>query len=165
MEMEHKISGELKFQLKATYLYASDLTNQDRFLFIPANRSEAVVHYEKAGNKSNHKFFIETKAKYVFRQFRAPRVIPPDTFINAYNSGTDPLQGNDRNFDFVSAPSGYFLLGVSAGYTITSNQLKYDFRIGAENLLNKSYRDYTNRFRYYADDLGRNILISLKIIF
>ena len=165
MEMEHKISGELKFQLKATYLYASDLTNQDRFLFIPANRTEAVVHYEKVGNKSNHKFFIETKAKYVFRQFRAPRVIPPDTFINAYNSGTDPLQGNDRNFDFVSAPSGYFLLGVSAGYTITSNQLKYDFRIGAENLLNKSYRDYTNRFRYYADDLGRNILISLKIIF
>jgi iron complex outermembrane receptor protein len=165
LETELKISGSLKSQFKATYLYASDLTNQDRFLFIPANRTEAVIVYEKPYNNSRSKFSFETKARFVFRQYRAPRVINPQTFINGYSAGVDPLQGDTRNFDFLTPPSGYFLLGVSAGYTVTENEMKYDFRIGSENLLNNSYRDYTNRFRYYADELGRNILISLKVIF
>jgi iron complex outermembrane receptor protein len=30
------------------------------------------------------------------------------------------------------------------------------------NLLNTSYRNYLNRLRYYADDVGRNITLQLK---
>ena len=37
------------------------------------------------------------------------------------------------------------------------------FRIGVviENALNKEYRNYMNRFRYYTAEMGRNV--SLKI--
>ncbi|KKM72261.1 hypothetical protein LCGC14_1422330, partial [marine sediment metagenome] len=34
---------------------------------------------------------------------------------------------------------------------------------GITNILNTSYRNYLNRLRYYADDLGRNFTLSLKL--
>jgi iron complex outermembrane recepter protein len=33
------------------------------------------------------------------------------------------------------------------------------------NLTNVSYRDYLNRFRYYMDDLGRNISLRVMVPF
>jgi len=32
-----------------------------------------------------------------------------------------------------------------------------------QNLLNTNYRDYLNRTRYYADELGRNFRIQVKL--
>jgi iron complex outermembrane receptor protein len=37
--------------------------------------------------------------------------------------------------------------------------------IGVNNLLNTSYRDYLNRFRYYTDEMGTNVTLRLKIPF
>jgi iron complex outermembrane receptor protein len=34
-----------------------------------------------------------------------------------------------------------------------------------ENLWNTSYRDYLNRMRFYADDLGRNWLVYVQLNF
>ena len=34
--------------------------------------------------------------------------------------------------------------------------------ISVQNFFNTVYRDYLNRFRYYADDMGRNGSIRLK---
>lgn len=38
---------------------------------------------------------------------------------------------------------------------------RFDVNLRVSNALNADYRDYLNRFRYYADDQGRNI--SLKV--
>jgi iron complex outermembrane receptor protein len=65
----------------------------------------------------------------------------------------------------MQAPEGYLLWNVSTGISLKRDKLRYDFRIAAENILNTRYREYTNRFRYYADDLGRNFLVSIKCIF
>ena len=35
--------------------------------------------------------------------------------------------------------------------------------LGIENLFNTSYREYLNRLRYFADDIGRNITLQIKI--
>jgi iron complex outermembrane receptor protein len=34
--------------------------------------------------------------------------------------------------------------------------------VAITNLLNTSYRNNLNRLRYYADDLGRNVLLNIK---
>lgn len=65
----------------------------------------------------------------------------------------------------MEAPDGYALLNLSAGFSIDRGKARYDIRVAAENILNTSYREYTNRFRYYADDMGRNFLVSLKCSF
>jgi iron complex outermembrane receptor protein len=38
---------------------------------------------------------------------------------------------------------------------------KLEVNLSVSNALNAAYRDYLNRFRYYADDQGRNI--SLRV--
>jgi iron complex outermembrane receptor protein len=41
----------------------------------------------------------------------------------------------------------------------------FDLSLRVSNALNAAYRDYLNRFRYYADDQGRNISFKLAYSF
>mgnify|MGYP007079530521 CR=1 FL=1 len=68
-------------------------------------------------------------------------------------------------FDFLGAPDGYFLLGAEINGKVRMKKLKLNWQIEATNLLNTSYRDYLNRWRYFADDLGVNIAFRTKFIF
>jgi len=146
---------------KISLLHASNITDRDYLVFIPANRMELSLSRDFTGKKSNRSYHVGLRNRYVFRQYRAPRVIAPEAFLDAET----PVAVGDRMFDFMAAPDGYYLAGASAGYTIKSEKIRYDFRITAENLFNKAYREYTNRFRYYADELGRNLIFSIKMTF
>jgi iron complex outermembrane receptor protein len=164
---------------KASLIRATDVTNKDYLVFIPSNKAELALRYERdnishqgtkaRSNKSTTpsfgSFFVEVGGKYVFRQTRAPRVILVREFLQAREEGRDPFDGDNRNFDFMAAPEGYFLLNASVGASISTTNGRYDFRLSGENVLNNAYREYLNRFRYYADDLGRNISVSAKYIF
>lgn len=63
-------------------------------------------------------------------------------------------------------PDSYHLWSANCKLTA---QLKRDARIELElegnNLANKLYKDYTNRFRYYFHDLGRDIRVRLSYFF
>jgi iron complex outermembrane receptor protein len=39
------------------------------------------------------------------------------------------------------------------------------FSLGAENLFDVSYRDYLSRYRYFAHDVGRNVVLRLQVPF
>jgi len=166
-DVEATIPAGNKFRIlpKASLLRATDITNNDFLSFIPASRGEVRLRYDAPITGRAKNAFAELTGTHVFRQGRAPRTIAPAEFLSASASGTDPLGGSDRNFDFMNPPDGYFLLNASAGFSIPGRKARYDVRISGDNLLNTVYREYTNRFRYYADDLGRNIRISFKIIF
>lgn len=158
-------SKYIKVIPKASLLRASDERNNDYLIQMPSNRYEVAVRYERPAFYSFRNFFLESKLKYIDRQRRAPRVISPREFKAAAEEGTDPLQGNSTNFDFMAAPDGYTLWTIAAGISTRGKKVQYDFRISSENTLNVSYREYTNRFRYYADDIGRNFIFSVKCIF
>jgi len=57
------------------------------------------------------------------------------------------------NADFSPPPKGYILGQVHWGISIN----KFDFGVSVTNGFNQAYRDYLNRFRYFADDQGQNI--------
>ena len=59
--------------------------------------------------------------------------------------------------DYAEPPAGYFLVNLNWGVKMR----RFDVNLRISNALNADYRDYLNRFRYYADDQGRNI--SLKV--
>ena len=69
-----------------------------------------------------------------------------------------------QELDVSSTPDAYHLLNFSSSIDINLNQ-KSKLTVGLRitNVLNTSYRNYLNRLRYYADDLGRNFLFNLKI--
>jgi len=67
--------------------------------------------------------------------------------------------------DFVDAPPSYFLLGMKASTNLLINKQKLRLYIKADNVLDETYRDYLNRQRYFADDLGRSITVGLNFKF
>ncbi len=94
---------------------------------------------------------------YVFKQYQAPRGLSPEQIIN----GSEVITVDSEIFDFYTAPKGYFLFHLA--WNFEWHQLSGS--IGVENLFNQRYRDYLNEMSYFADELGRNLLLSLNYSF
>jgi iron complex outermembrane recepter protein len=150
---------------KVSLLRASDKKNDDYLVFIPSNRYEVALRYESPRFFKLHDFFVDMRIKFTDQQHRAPRTITIRSFNDALENGSDPLQGSTSNFDFMEAPAAYWLCQLAVGVSVPTEKVRYDFRLAAENIFNTTYREYTNRFRYYADDLGSNLLLSVKCSF
>ena len=154
----------LKVTGTAALLRATDERNDDYLVYVPTNRFDVAVRYERPMKKFARSFYVESKLRYVARQNRAPRVVTVREIQDAADDGVDVFQ-DPSNFDFLPPPDAYTLLNLAGGFSFKKDRVQYDLRIASENTLNQAYREYTNRFRYYADDLGRNVIISLKAIF
>ncbi len=99
------------------------------------------------------------------QQNRAPRVVGPEEILAAKEQGIDLFATDKRNFDFIAAPQGYALLSVTTGLSLPVSNTKLDFRLTADNLTNTRYREYTNRMRYFANEIGRNISVAVNLSF
>ena len=154
----------LKVVPKISLLRASDVTHNDYLSLIPPNKYELTLRYERPTFASFRNFYIESGATYVAQQTRAPKVISVRQIKESREQDV-PFNPEGTNFDFMAAPPGYFLWNISAGIAIKGKSVQYDLRLESQNTLNTAYREYTNRFHYYADELGRNVVLALKVIF
>jgi iron complex outermembrane receptor protein len=59
-------------------------------------------------------------------------------------------------------PDAYFLSSIEfqTQVLIKKNNLKAIIKV--DNVFDATYRDYLNRLRYFANDIGRNVLVSLQ---
>jgi iron complex outermembrane receptor protein len=55
------------------------------------------------------------------------------------------------------------LLQAEAGTQVRVGRQRLDIGLSGTNLLNTSYRDYLNRFRYFADERGRNLVLRVRV--
>ncbi len=109
--------------------------------------------------------------------------LPSDRLLNevAYNFTTKPSQQYSVSLthtwvdkqhrvnyasDYSLPPAAYNLVGAtaSANYTLT-NKKEIVVLLACNNLLNSQYRDYMNRFKYYTNDVGRNVSLTAIIKF
>jgi iron complex outermembrane receptor protein len=150
---------------RISVLRASDARANDFLIFIPPNRVEVALRYEKPVWGTWTNFYVEAKPRYVFRQTRAPRVVSVGEIIDAKDAGVDLFATDNRIFDFQGAPPAYFWMGGAIGVSRTVNESRLDFRLSVENALNRAYREYTNRMRYFADEIGRNVSFSASLAF
>ena len=66
--------------------------------------------------------------------------------------------------DYLAPPNGYVLINAS----FITNFLRYKnlhVFLSADNILNTRYRNYLNRFRYFSDDLGRQLTAGFNLKF
>lgn len=66
-------------------------------------------------------------------------------------------------YDYKAAPKGYTLVNIQYENTLNLKKQPVQFVLGVQNLFNTNYRNYLNAFRYYTDEMGRNISIKIKI--
>ena len=122
-----------------------DKTSNEPLISMPAANTLNSLVYT---NPNFNNLSIAIQSNYVFRQNEFPNtnfeVVLPDSI---------------QTVDISTPPSGYHLLNLN----ITA-AIRPDMQVGlyVNNLLNTSYRNYLNRLRYYADDVGRNITLQLK---
>ncbi len=93
---------------------------------------------------------LENTLKYSFKK--------QDAFISIGHQLVWQQTRVEANSDFLPPPPTYHLWRIDAGIKI--KQLTLGLSI--QNSLNTSYREYLNRFRYFADELGRNISLRVK---
>lgn len=137
LQSTYNISKNWRLEAKYSYLRGNDLTEKMPLIDMPANNLQAAIHYQLQTLGPLEKFECSLEVQHVFRQNHLL-----------------------LEQDFVASPSAYTLLDakVSANYPLKKGQLK--FYVQGENLLNVAYRDYLNRQRYFADDLGINITVG-----
>lgn len=164
IDAHHQLSlgSNWSAQTRLSLLRAHDVSTRDDLIFIPPNRVEVSLRYEKPSWGSWTNFFLEAKPRYVFRQGRAPRVVTVAEILDAKQGGVDLFATDTRIFDFLDPPPPYLWLGGAVGISRKLKGSRLDARLAVENALNQSYREYTNRMRYFADEIGRNITFSVS---
>ncbi len=100
-------------------------------------------------------FELGVESKYVFKQNETPE----DIYVFS------PEQNEDVLLKINSAPEAYHLLALNSSMDFNFNKSTLTVSLIGTNLLGTSYRDYLNRQRYFANDLGRNIILQFKIIY
>ena len=139
------LTDNVRFVHQFSLVKGYDKTSNEPLISMPAANTLNSLVYT---NPNFNNISIAIQSNYVFRQNEFPNtnfeVVLPDSI---------------QTVDISTPPSGYHLLNLN----ITA-AIRPDMQVGlyVNNLLNTSYRNYLNRLRYYADDVGRNITLQLK---
>ncbi|MDD7438150.1 MAG: TonB-dependent receptor [Bacteroidales bacterium] len=128
----------LSYDVSAEMIWAAERSTGRYLPFIPPLRigQELKVDFARG--------YIALEHKYVAEQKR----FDPDTDLISF------------------APPAYHLFGLRASYEQPlQERSKLTYTFSVENLLNREYKEYTSRARYYAHDLGINARFAVRYQF
>ena len=134
----------LSYGLRGSVVFANELKTDRYFPFIPAPRLSQSLEW-----KAQPKGLFQTLEASIGHTFVAKqtRFEPSQELV-------------------ATTPDAYHLFEAAVGGTIAiAEQQTLSVRLSCENLFNQLYKEYTNRFRYYAHDLGRNVYLRLNYNF
>jgi iron complex outermembrane receptor protein len=148
---QQTITENINFNHKTSLIRGKDVKNNRDLIDIPAAKTVNSIGYTI---KKWHNFNANLESDFVFRQNQFP-----DNNFEVYI----PTTNSNVLVDVSSTPSSYHLLNFNTDATFKLSQ-KTNVTVGitVTNIVNTKYREYLNRLRYFADDLGRNYLLQLK---
>ncbi len=105
-------------------------------------------------NSNWNDFTASLQSEWVFEQ---------NEFPLEFNYTVPIANEDDINVD-LSPPPGYYLMHFQSEITLpVFKQSSLNIRFSVDNIFNTNYRNYLNRLRFFADDLGRNFRIQLQL--
>ncbi|MEA5458390.1 TonB-dependent receptor [Arcicella sp. LKC2W] len=96
---------------------------------------------------------LESTVKYSFKKY--------DSFVSIGNQLVAQQARVEDKSDFASPPPAYSIWRIDAGMKIQ----KISLGLSVSNAFNLAYREYLNRFRYFTNEMGRNVTLRLKYVF
>jgi iron complex outermembrane receptor protein len=130
----------LGVEVRAQALRGWNHSERDFLIFQPADRVSACIRFQKNLKSRGIAFDFRFGPVQVARQTRFPA---------------------DR--DFIPPPAGFTLWEGRASVSRRRGAFPFDLSVEVRNLFNLRYREYLNRFRYFAPEAGRNLMIRLSI--
>lgn len=135
----YEFTSNFNAYVKGSIIRAKNTDEDNFFPFIPSDRMDWGLSYKLGQEKKTHKFTISNQL--VARQNREP------------------------DFDLAPAPDAYALFNFGYLRQLPIGQNKLNLGLQVQNIFNTSYKEYMNRFRYFTDDIGRNILLKINYQF
>ncbi len=143
LDLRFTPNGSWDYHAIASLIRANERTKGNYLPYIPSFRFShelAWIHE----TKSHSKLRLNIRHRFTAKQKR----FDPDTDLIPYTPPAYHLLGFDAILD----------LPMKRGHQIR-------FMLSADNLLNQEYKEYTNRSRYYAHDMGRDVRCGINWIF
>jgi len=151
LNMSHYINHQFTIQNKSSLIKGKDVSSNRALIDIPAFKTVNIIRYK---NEKWSNFNAELQSEWVFRQNEFP-----NNNFEAYIPRTDSFV----LVDISTPPPAYHIFNFRSDFDLKifkENSVNVAFTVN--NVLNTSYREYLNRLRYFADELGRNFMIQLK---
>jgi len=125
-----------KYELKGSLVRAKDIRNNLYLPWIPSDRIDNSITFNLPNVGKLSDSYLQIQHQYVAEQTR-------------YDEGSD----------FTAPPPAYHLFNLDAGFQVKTGKNKLSVNLSVNNLTNKLYKEYMNRFRYYTHDTGRNFIL------
>ncbi len=140
--LNFKLAKSFELTQKASLLRAWNKTKNEWLIMMPSDRYETEFTYRLKQVRKVNSVYVSASFLYVTKQWRVP-----------------------ANSDFANPPDAYYTVNLHASCKILLNKQPLELGISVFNLLDESYRDYLDRFRYFADAMGRNFALRIKLPF
>ncbi|MFQ3296988.1 MAG: iron complex outermembrane receptor protein [Polaribacter sp.] len=152
IDLNKKISSKFDYQGSISLLKGTNLTDNIPLIHMPSANFRNQITYK---DDRLHQLSISLKHKTVLQQNQFP-----DYNFNTFNA----ILQEEVFVDISTTPPSYSLFDLTTSAVFKAfkkGNLKLEFNI--ENLFNVAYRENLNRLRYFADELGRNFNLKIKI--
>jgi len=147
------IDSRFKLDLGVSYTFAQDvLKKQPLILMPPLNTFQKFKFKPRKGS-----WDLELVNHFSSKQNRYPNTNFPISLIQEGKLISEIV-------DISTPPAGFQKLDLYFSINLESKtKLKSQIRISAQNLTNVDYRNYLNRMRFYASEVGRNFQIQFTL--
>lgn len=149
------INALLSLDVGASYTYAQDINNREPLILIPPFNTFQKLRYASKTEIWN----IELSHQMRVKQTR----FPDSNFeFNMIEGG----QLVSKVVDISDTPKGFHLFDLAFSFQLKKKKTSVrQIRLILQNITNTTYRDYLNRLRFYADEMGRNVRVQLNYNF
>ncbi|MFT5750873.1 MAG: iron complex outermembrane receptor protein [Dokdonia sp.] len=152
LDMKFTLNEHWNLKNQFSLVKGQDQTRNQALINMPSANTRNTITYRLPSWKNLQ---LSLESNYVFRQNEFP-----DTNFEVFLPQTETLE----LVDVSTPPDAYHLLNFRGDIDFAlSEKSTINLGLMVNNLLNTSYREYLNRQRYFSDDLGRNILLQIKI--
>jgi len=152
LDIDFHFNDFLSYRGRAAYVYGQDEThNEPLILMMPINFSNALQFSKKEWSG----FYLNVENQIFSDQKRYPVHNAEVTF---YENGEEVR----KTVDFSTPPKSYSVWNFQVGMDVAKN---FSAGLVVNNAFNTSYKDYLNRMRFFAADLGRNFILNFRYRF
>ncbi|MGL5111807.1 MAG: TonB-dependent receptor, partial [Flavobacterium sp.] len=148
------IASQWQHRFSLAYIKGMDVDHDEPLIDMPPLQFTNAIEWKKT---EWNQLLLELKSEVVFKQTSFPNNNFEINLIDANGSLTPAL------LDISTPPAGYHLLHFYSEmqfnwFPKTSTTVAFS----VQNIFNTKYRDYLNRQRFFADEVGRNFQIQIK---
>nr|WP_315250642.1 TonB-dependent receptor [uncultured Flavobacterium sp.] len=147
------ITNQWQHSFSLAYVNGKDLRKAEPLIDMPPLNLNNKIHFSK---KEWNELILELKSEIVLKQNQYPE-------NNFYTNIIKDNEFESVLVDISTPPPAYHLLHFYSEMKFnTIKNINTTLAFSIQNIFNVSYRDYLNRQRFFADEIGRSFQIQLK---